>query len=73
MFLCAGHAKEATTKTSSMSGAGGGGGGAIIQSLILGAFVVFKGFETTCLAYLHSRKFTLQATLKKCQVSASAR
>ena len=29
--LCAGHAKEATTKTSSHSGAGGG---AIIQSLI---------------------------------------
>ena len=38
VFLCAGHAKEATTKTSSLSGAGGGGGGgaggAIIQSLI---------------------------------------
>ena len=25
MFLCAGHAKEATTKMSSLSGAGGGG------------------------------------------------
>ena len=24
----------------------------------------YKGFETTCLAYLHSRKFTLQAKLK---------
>ena len=31
VFLCAAHAKEATTKTSSLSGAGGG---AIIQSLI---------------------------------------
>ena len=25
VFLCAGHAKEATTKTSSLSGVGGGG------------------------------------------------
>ena len=32
--LCAGHAKEATTKTSSLSGAGGGGGDTIIPSLI---------------------------------------
>ena len=31
VFLCAGHAKEATTKTSSLSGAGGGGGGGAAQ------------------------------------------
>ena len=34
VFLCAGHAKEATIKTSSLAGAGRGGGGAIIQSLL---------------------------------------
>ena len=28
------------------------------------SFCNFKRFETTCLAYLHSRKFTLQAKLK---------
>ena len=27
------------------------------------------GFETMCLAYLHSRKFTLQAKLEKCQAA----
>ena len=36
VFLCAGYAKEATTKRhhSPARGGGGGGGGAIIQSLI---------------------------------------
>ena len=41
----------------------------IWKKLTLGAFVIFKGFETTCLAYLHSRKFTLQAKLEKCQAA----
>ena len=30
---------------------------------------IFKGFETTRLASLHSRKFTLQAKLEKHQVA----
>ena len=41
------------------------------KKLTLGAFVIFKGFETTCLAYLHSRKFTLQAKLKNAKPQAS--
>ena len=32
-------------------------------------FAIFKGFETTCLAYLHSRKFTSQTKLETCQAA----
>ena len=32
-------------------------------------FVIFKGFEITCLACLHSRKFTSQAKLEKYQAA----
>ena len=44
VFLCAGHAKEGTTKTSSLAGAGGG---AIIQSLIYPKRLI------TCTSDLH--------------------